>query len=226
MLPKIEIEILCVKKILNHCEHLLTCDLNEWLTLGITNSGQRRVDYFRSNLEYVHGMGICWQVINLSGARSAPLAQNRNWPRDGILISAKIIRRRRNTWSASTNLYWSRLKLGSPLLLITGITDTGFEIDFIDLLRFTGRAGFSPTCILRSFVSKYQRWWLLIIPAIAHLTLTLQPAWAACSPSCPTASTCSGCCLWSSPGIGYQNFRSAKKCSRYAEELRECHTWA
>ena len=59
VLPKIEIEILCVKKILNHCEHLLTCDLNEWLTLGITNSGQRRVDYFRSNLEYVHGMGIC-----------------------------------------------------------------------------------------------------------------------------------------------------------------------
>ena len=39
--------------------------------------------------------------------------------------------------------YSSLEKLGSPRRLMTGMTETGLETTFIDLLRFTGRAGFS-----------------------------------------------------------------------------------
>jgi len=39
--------------------------------------------------------------------------------------------------------YSSREKLGSPLTLMTGMTETGLETAFMDLLLFTGRAGLS-----------------------------------------------------------------------------------
>ena len=42
-------------------------------------------------------------------------------------------------------LTWSTMKLGSPPPGRTGITETGLELLFMDLLLFTGSAGLSPT---------------------------------------------------------------------------------
>ena len=45
----------------------------------------------------------------------------------------------------SSYLTWSTMKLGSPPPGRTGITETGLELLFIDLLLFMGSAGLSPT---------------------------------------------------------------------------------
>ena len=110
--------------------------------------------------------------------------------------------------SWKTNLYWSRLKLGSPLLLMTGITETGLEIDFIDLLRLTGKAGFSPTCKSGSSIKKKIK---VFIPVAFRWRLILLPALAVCSLFYWVANIYSSYCLYFSQGICFQSVQSEQK---------------